>query len=339
MSSGTFVCIDLGPQRVVGVEVIHGRIERSFGMTPLPGSLAGGGPADPARLARQLRAALDAAGVDTRRARVAVPDAALLTRVVQLPPMPRRHLRRAATYVLERAIPIPAGEVAWSWTSARVEGGRYAVRVVAGWRDVVEKLRQSMAGAGLELEVVEPRSSAVESIFRGGPALLLEHVAGTVLATAVAPGLSPFTAHASAPSDDAGWPSVLESLVLAARRHLGPSGRDLEVLVTQDLAAVVPEAIGARPVASLLAAHFVDLTGQDGGDAYLAAIGLAIRRQRSPALKLGTGPVHKHVRSRVSGTGVRWVPALAVVSIASWSAVAAGTALLLGWHPSWPLAP
>ena len=337
MGRGTYVCLDLAADRLAGVEVVNGGVDCWFECPLLPGTLPGGAPPEPARLSSQLVAILEEAGVTARRARVALPDVALLTRVVAMPSMRRRDLRRAAAYAVQRAIPIPAGETASAWTSTPAAGGGFTLRVVAAWRDVVEKLREALAGAGLELELLVPRSAAVASILPDRPALLLEHSGGTVRATALAPGCSPFTGQAPAPDEVAGWPAVLESLVMSARRHLGVAGRDLDVLVTGDIGVVVPAALGARRVTRngrgpALAAGLPE-------DSYLAAIGLASDKRISPALVADRHRFGQVLRRQLREAGAPWVPALAAVSIVSWGAAAAGAALLFGWHPSWPLAP
>ncbi len=337
--SRSYVSVDLGAERIAAVEVTNGTIRRWVSMTPVPGSVSGGAPVDPDRLARQLRAALDRAGVNARAARVALPDAAMLTRILDLPAMPRRHLGPAIGFAVERSIPIPSPDLAWAWTWEPTGNGHRPVRIIAGWRDVMDKVRRTMSAAGLRLEVIEPRSAALKSVFGTAPTLLLEHVGETVQATAVAGGLNPFTAQARVPVDEAGWPKTLESLVMAARRHLGPGGRELRLFVSRDLAVFVPQALGARPAAAAVTGLRSPIPADGAADGFLAAIGLTFNQGRLPALRTAGSSSAEVIRARVQDTGSRWVPVLAAATIASWSAVAAGTALLLGWHPSWPLAP
>ncbi len=339
MSAGPVVCLDLSSEQVTGVQVSRGRIDRWFKRDFLPGTLPGGAPADSERLAAQLAAALEEAGVSARRARMSIPDAALLTRVVALPKVARRDLVPAARYAVERAIPIPPSEAAWEWTLLRLDGGRCALRIVAGWRDVVEKLRDAAANAGLEVEHLEPRSASLASLLPGLPTLVLEQAAGNVRATAVAQGLTPFTAQAPVPSEAAGWAPLLESLTLSARRHLGSAGRELDVLVTADLLQVVPAAVGAHRVNGAIGDSRLEVPARLPAEAYLGALGLAIGSGRSRGRLASKRPLTGPVRAHVQSAGTPWVPALAAISIVSWGAVAAGAALLLGWHPSWPLAP
>lgn len=334
-----FVCLDLSPERVCGLEIVQGRAVRWFTRGLPPGTLPGGAPAEPGRLGAQLRAALDEAGVTAWRARVAITDAALLTRVVLLPAMPGRDLRRAAAFAVERAIPIPATEAAWAWSSRRAAGGQRALHVVAGWKDVVETLRQAIAAAGLGLEVLEPRSAALAALLPEEPTLLLERRGGRVYATALAPGLSPYTGDSPVPASEAGWPAVLEGLVMSSRRHLGNSGRELNILAADDLRLVLPQALGARAISALLGPAGIAIPAGMEIDSYLGALGLAVRRRHAPPILAGDHAWRRVMRRRVHTGAASWVPALAAVSIVSWSAVAAGTALLLGWHPSWPLAP
>ncbi len=339
MSTGPVVCLDLSPEQVTGVQVSRGRIDRWFKRDFLPGTLPGGGPADSERLAAQLAAALDEEGVSARRARIAIPDAALLTRIVALPKMGRRDLKRAARYAVERAIPIPPAEAAWEWTLLSLDGGRRSLWIVAGWRDVVEKLREATAAAGLEVEHLEPRSAALTSLLPGLPTLVFEQSGGHVRATAVAQGLVPFTAQAPIPVAAAGWPPLLESLAMAARRHLGTAARELDVLVTAELAGMVPVDLGAHRVNGAIGDGRLEVPARLPAEAYLGALGLAVETRRSRVLLGSTQPLPRSIWAQLQSARRPWVPALATVSIVSWGAVAAGAALLLGWHPSWPLAP
>ncbi len=339
MSAGPVVCLDLSAEQVTGVQVSRGRIDRWFKRDFLPGTLPGGGPADSERLAAQLAAALEEAGVSARRARIAIPDAALLTRIVALPKMARRDLKSAARYAVERAIPIPPAEAAWEWTLLSLDGGRRALWIVAGWRDVVEKLREAVAAAGLQVEHLEPRSAALAALLPGLPTLVFEQSAGHVRATAVAQGLVPFTAQVPIPAQGVDWPPLLESLAMAARRHLGTAGRELDVLVTAELAGVVPVELGAHRVNGAIGDGRLEVPARLPAECYLGALGLAAGSGRSRGLLTSDRLVPGADRPHVRRAGRQWVPALATLSIVSWSAVAAGAALLLGWHPSWPLAP
>jgi hypothetical protein len=339
---GSLLCLDLMAEEVTGIEVSHGQVTHWFTHELLPGSIAGGVPTDAKRLAAQLRTSLDTAGISARRVRVAISDAALLTRIVQLPRMPRRELRRAASYAAERELPIPAAERVWSWMRIPVSDGPPAILVMACWRDALDRVQAAMQSAGLETEFIEPRSAALSRSIASERALVLELSGGTVRATGIAQGQVPTTMQAKAPAEEKGWGSVIEPLVLSARRQLGKSGRDLPVLITQGLETAIPEALGARPVAGALALRNLRVTRELPAQRYLVPLGLALGGRDNVTLKAKALPARRRpveARAVLRRASKRWVPGLAVVSLVSWSTVAVGTAVLLGWHPSWPLAP
>jgi hypothetical protein len=337
---GSLLCLDLTAEVVTGIEVTHGRVTHWFTHELLPGSIAGGVPTDAGRLAAQLRTSIDTAGITARRVRVAISDTALLTRIVHLPRMPRRDLRRAASYAAERELPIPAAQRIWSWQRVSNSDGPPAILLMACWRDALDRVQAAMETAGLETEFIEPRSAALSRSIASDRALVLELSGGTVRATGIARGHVPTSTQAKAPAEDQGWSAVIEPLVVSARRQLGKSGRDLPVLITQGLEAAIPEALGARPVGEALALANLQVTGELPAQRYLVPLGLALGGRGNVTLKASPHRQRSvEPRAVLRRAGRRWVPGLAVASVLSWSSVAFGAALLLGWHPSWPLAP
>ena len=337
---GSLLCLDLTAEEVTGIEVRDGRVTHWFTHELLPGSIAGGIPTDAKRLAAQLRISLDTAGTSARRVRIAISDTALLTRIVTLPPMPRHELRRAASYAAERELPIPAAQRVWSWKRIRVDDGPPAILLMACWRDALDRVQEAMLSAGLETEFIEPRSAALARSIDPERALVLELSGGTVRATGGGRGQVPTTMQTKAPAEAKGWADVIEPLVLSARRQLGKSGRDLPVLITQGLEAAIPEALGARPVASALALRNLKVSSELPAQRYLVPLGLALGGGDNVRLKASPNRHRPNeARAVLHRANKRWVPGLAIVSLLSWSTVVAGAALLLGWHPFWPLAP
>ena len=338
---GSLLCLELTAEEITGIQVTHGRVTHWFTHELLPGSVAGGVPTDAKRLAAQLRTSLNTTGISARRVRVAISDAALLTRIVQLPPMRSNELRQAASYAAERELPIPAAQRVWSWKRITINDGPPAILLMACWRDALDRVQAAMQGAGLVTECIEPRSAALSRSIAPERALVLELSGGTVRATGVAHGQVPTSMQAKAPAEGKDWADVIQPLVVSARRQLGKSGRDLPVLITQGLEAAIPEALGARPVADALALGKLRVAPELPTQRYLVPLGLALSGRDTVSLKAAPnrqqpGEARAAVLKRASS---RWVPGLAVISVVSWGTVVAGAALLLGWHPSWPLAP
>src|SRR5439155_27071320 len=74
-----------------------------------------GDPTDPAELGELVRQSLAMDGNETRRARIALPDEATVSRVLTMPAMPQKDLVRAMRYAAERSIPFPIDSARWSW--------------------------------------------------------------------------------------------------------------------------------------------------------------------------------------------------------------------------------
>jgi hypothetical protein len=337
---GSLLCLDLTAEEVTGVEVTRNRVRHWFTHELLPGSIAGGVPTDSRRLAAQIRTSLATAGISATRARVAISDAALLTRIVHMPRMPRHDLRRAAAYAAERELPIASAQRVWSWKQVKNGDGSPAILLMAGWRDALDRVQAAVETAGLEVEFIEPRSAALSRSIARDRALVIELSAGTVRATAIARGQIPATMQAKAPENGDGWADVIQPILLSGRRQIGKRGQDLPVLITQGLEKAMPEAIWARPVGTALALHGLQVPPELSVHRYLAPIGLALANGDDVRLTASAArnQTAKGRGSRARG-GNRWVPGLAVLSLVSWATAAAGAAMLFGWHPFWPLAP
>src|SRR5205807_2952452 len=85
-----------------------------------------------------------------------------------------KDLVRAMRYAAERSIPFPIDSARWSWDV--VERGRDGIRIylVAAWRDVVDHYAEAVRAAGLEPEVLEPRSIAVARAVNQEQAVLVD---------------------------------------------------------------------------------------------------------------------------------------------------------------------
>jgi hypothetical protein len=214
--AGSLVCLDFSLNRLCALEVADGEVLR-WALQPLaPGSLRGGDPADVAALAEGVRWTLRQAAITARRARLAVSDDAAVARVVEVPRMPRRHLRGAVRYLSEQQTPFPPGQASLAWDVLERRGGTQRVYLAAAWRDVVQRLAETARAAGLEPEVIEPRSLAVGRAVGQEQAIVLDAADMQVRLTYVAQAQAPFTDEAPLPPD-AEWEAVNRLLGRALR--------------------------------------------------------------------------------------------------------------------------
>lgn len=168
------VCIDFGRDRLSAIQVTDG-VVTSWTARPLADdALRNGSPGDVAAMGDALRQALTAAGITARRARLALPDEATVSRQLVLPPMRRRDLVRAMHYAAEKSIPFPIDRARWSWDVVEHTATRLTVYLVATWRDVVDQYAEVARTAGLEPEVLEPRSIALARALDQQHAVLLD---------------------------------------------------------------------------------------------------------------------------------------------------------------------
>lgn len=168
------VCVDLGRDRMAVVELADRAVVRWFSRPLAEGALQNGAPVDPTLLGGVLRQSLALAGVEGRRARIALPDEAAVSRMIKLPAMPRRDLVRTMRYEAERHVPFPIQRARWSWDVLRHGQDEIRVYLVAAWQDVVDLYAEMARAAGLEPEVLEPRAIAVARAIGRDEALLVD---------------------------------------------------------------------------------------------------------------------------------------------------------------------
>lgn len=168
------VCLDFARDRMAVVELADRSVVRWFSRPLADDSLQNGAPVDPAHLGTVLRQALGLAGVEARKARIALPDEAAVSRLLKLPSMPRRDLIRAMRYEAERHVPFPIERARWSWDMLRRGDDEIRVYLVAAWQDVVDLYAEVVRAAGLEAEVLEPRAIAVARAIDRDEALLVD---------------------------------------------------------------------------------------------------------------------------------------------------------------------
>jgi len=351
------VCLDLSLDRLAAVEVAEGRVVRWTVQPLTAGSLRGGDPVDSDQLASELRSALAQARIGAKKARVAISDDAAVVRVIDIPRIPKRHMAGAIRYLSEQETPFPQGRASLTWDI--VERRQDAVRVylAAAWRDVVHRLADVVRAAGLDPQVIEPRSLAIIRAVGQEQAIVLDAGEAVARLSYVSRTETPFTDQVPVLGDGE-WVAANVMLGRALRGHRGEAP---PVLLAGGLEASAgsPESavlgVSATPASSVLNGNGpVRRAGMPGG-ALLAPLGLAIRgahrgggarypqvnlllggdaaRQRGSTEAEASSPVVSRPRRRLL------IAAAVAGMVAIWSVVGVGVASLLGGLPHLPMGP
>jgi len=175
-------------------------------------------------LAQFLARTLAAAGIGARRARMTLPDDAAVSRHITLPPMSNRDLARAIRFEAERHLPIRIDRACWSWDVIERSAAGIQVYLVAAWRDVVQHYADVARIAGLEPEVLEPRSVAVARAVNQDRALLVDSSARRLHLTLLVGGQPVFTDDQDSGVDVADRQEALDRLLQRAFRYQTTAG-------------------------------------------------------------------------------------------------------------------
>jgi hypothetical protein len=268
------LCLEIGEDRLGAIVLASGTIAGWFNH-PLPrGMIRHGDPADPNAFGRELAAAIAGARMKARRARIAVPETVLLSRVIDLPRMRRQELARAVPYAVEREVPIPPEQCVWSWSELQDDRSRSRVLVIAGWRDVFERLQLAATVAGLELELIEPRAAAVARCVPRPGGLVLDASDREARASVVVGNQAPYVGHAVLPPDRMLWPPVLERLLDSAADRADDA--KLPILLAGDLDGWAPRGRASEPIAKHIQHGRVVLPREFEPGRYVAPLGLSL---------------------------------------------------------------
>ena len=277
------VCLDFGRDRLTALEVLNGAVTRWISR-PLPqDALTSGDPVLPEYLGDAVRQALARAGMVSKRARIALPDEATVSRQVTLPPMARRDLARAMQFAAERHIPFPIDRARWAWDVIAQDHDRITVYLVATWRDVVERYAEMARAAALEPEVLEPRAVSVARALDQDQALVLDAGLSRLHAMLVVTGQPTFVDEVPVGTVVLDEREALDRLLQRAYRHqstvAGPPGRLAPILLAGDLEdADLPLPVAGRPVSEVLNGQLPHTPQGFRPGAYLANLGLSMRR-------------------------------------------------------------
>lgn len=274
------VCIDFILDQLRVIEVQEGEITGYF-VRPLPaGSLRSGDPVEPQVIGIELQQAMRATGMEGNDARLALPDEATVGKIVELPRMPDRHLRKAVAYAVERELPFPPDRAAWSWEVVARDEATISVYLVAAWRDIVDRVAEVAVSAGLTPTLVEPRAIAVARAL-GMPRVTVLEAGGSHLhLTQLLPSQAAYVDLGVCPSDRVEAEAAIERLLQrSGRRQLVVN--DLEpspLVLAGDLEdAELHLSVPAARLSTVLNGHPPTRPSGMDGAYHLASIGLAMR--------------------------------------------------------------
>lgn len=276
------VCLDFSRGQLAAVELADGSVTRWFSRPVPKSALRNGDPEDADGLGRLVRQQLADAGIASRRARIALPDEATVSRVLTLPVMPKRDLTRAMRYAAERHLPFPITRARWSWDVIESDQDRLKVYLVGAWHDVVESYTELVRAAGLEPQIVEPRSLAVARALNQEEAILLDGTEQGLHLTLFVAGRPALIDDVAAGPDLNERREALERLLQDAFRYqstvaTGPR-RLAPVLLAGDLdASGIGIPVTCRPVTRVLNGSLPKAPKHFRADKYLANLGLAMR--------------------------------------------------------------
>jgi type IV pilus assembly protein PilM len=279
------VCLDFSRDRLTALEVANDAVTHWISR-PLPqDSMTSGDPILPEYLGDAVRQALARAAIVSQRARIALPDEATVSRQVTLPPMARRDVARAMHYVAERHIPFPIERARWAWDVIDESRQGITVYLVATWRDVVERYAEMARSAGLEPEVLEPRAVSVARALDQDQALVLDAGVSRLHATLVVTGQPTFVDEMVVGTVVLDQREALDRLLQRVYRHqstvAGVAGRLAPILLAGDLEdADLPLPVAGRPVSEVLNGQLPSSPEGFRPGAYLANLGLSMRRPR-----------------------------------------------------------
>jgi Tfp pilus assembly PilM family ATPase len=278
------VCLDFNWDQLALLEIGDGAVT-AWETVALPaGLIRNGDPTDPAMVAAFLTNALSGAGFVGRRARMVLPDQAVVSRHITLPPMSNGDLGRAVRFEAERHLPIRIDRACWSWDVVERGPSGIHVYMVGAWRDVVQHYADVARGAGLEPEVLEPRSVAVARALDQERVLLVDGSPRRLQLTLLVGGQPVFTDDQDTGSDVYQRQEALDRLLQRAFRYQTTTGggtRMAPVLLAGDLESVeLPHAVAGGPVTQVLNGHLPAAPPRFPAGSYLANLGLAMRSRR-----------------------------------------------------------
>jgi hypothetical protein len=252
LSQQPVLCVDFGLDRLCVLEVTAGEIS-GWSIRDLPPRVVrNGDPIAPIHLANLLKSAIRESGLSGIRARFTLPDEAAIFRLVELPAMPRRHLQKALSYVVDKEVPLPLERICWDWDILDRTDIGYRICLVAAWRDVIERIARVALEAGLRLERIEPRSLATARALDLDRVVVFDGSGERLQALYLRRGEIPFVDQGPIGRDTATCARTLERL-LRRGRTIDEKSADEIVLLGGDLEDLeLPLSMPAHPVSHVV---------------------------------------------------------------------------------------
>lgn len=161
----TVLGLDVGSRYIKYTELLHGDKNRfqllSVGMCPSPGrGLSSDVALDHEALGVTIKKLLRDGGIKTKTVNVALPEANVFTRIIQVPPLSERELASAIKWEAEQYIPLPLEEVEMDFSivgeSKDKEGNKKLdVLLVAAPKKLIDRFTKVLEAADLEAEAME----------------------------------------------------------------------------------------------------------------------------------------------------------------------------------------
>lgn len=280
-TAGT-LCIDFGFDRLAILEMNAEEVT-GWAVTDLPPHLVRNGDAvEAVQLAALIKETAKKAGLSAVRARFTIPDEAAVFRLVDLPAMPRRHLGRALAYMVDKEVPLPLDRIRWDWDILEQTDIGYRICVVAAWHDVIERIQQVAALAGLEVELVEPRSLAIARVLDVDRVIVFDASRARVQVLVLRRGVIPFVDQAPLPADPKTCALTLERLLRRGYKSEEDATIKSPILLAGELEELfLPVSMPTIPASQILNGHPPRRASGMPSGRLLANLGMAMR---GPAL-------------------------------------------------------
>lgn len=230
----TVLGLDIGTKYIKFVQLTHlgkGRFQlQAVGMTPSTSKGIGSDAVvDQEALALIIKKLFKDAGIRAKTVNVALPEANVFTRIVQVPPLSERELASAIKWEAEQYVPLPLDEVQMDFSivgeSKDSEGAKKLdVLLVAAPRTVIERYSKILGKCDLEAEAMETE------IISSSRALLPP--------TTDKP-LTVMVINLGAQTTDF---SILKGGVIAFTRSIPTGGEAMTKMIAQDFGFPMPQA-------------------------------------------------------------------------------------------------
>ena len=285
--------VDFGFDRLSLLEVTGDEVT-GWAVSDLPtGLVRNGDPVEPVQLANLIREMARQKGLSAVRARFTIPDESAVFRLVDLPAMPRRHLGHALAFVVEREVPLPSDRIRWGWdVMERTEIG-YRICLVAAWGDVIERIQQVALLAGLELELVEPRSLAVARSVEQDRVVIFDASRERIQVLVLRQGVIPFVEQAPMPTDPLACARTLERLLRRGYNDENEVAEKGQVVLAGELEELaLPVSMPTVAASQILTGNHLRRTGGMPSGSLLANVGMAMRTGAGRKTRIGIANIN-----------------------------------------------